>query len=84
MAREVNVYTTRTTDKRTGDVTVTVRFEADRVMKPVRSTVWPGAFATYWAALDAAEREELAERLTLDYVRQKVDKIDAVAVAVEP
>ena len=31
MAFEVNVVTTRVTDKKTGNVKVTVKFEADRV-----------------------------------------------------
>lgn len=80
MAFEVNVVTTRVTDKKTGNVKVTVKFEADRVVKPVRSATWPADFATYWNALDAEGREELAERLTLDYVRQKVERLDVTVV----
>jgi len=72
----VDVFVSREKVMPNDRVKVKCRYVVDGVSRPERQHIWPDAFATYWAAMTADERQEMAERLSLEYVRHKIDRID--------
>lgn len=72
----VDVFTTNNKELPGERYRVKVRYVVDGISQPERQHIWPDAFAEYWAAMTDEERQEMAERLSLEFVRRKIEEID--------
>ena len=72
----VDVYTSKSQELPGNRYKVKVRYVVNGVSRPERTHVWPDAFADYWSSLTEDEQAEMAERMSLEYVRRKIERID--------